>query len=148
MQLIFVICFFYLFIYFQAFLGDLFQQHHKDVSADKLEEYTDTMVALDFHITGPVRISLVDSEQPLSLVGEALLDWLDRYGNSCTAWRMWSKKISFFLIVSCRSLNLFIPFFLHLYYARTMTQHLGAGFLCFTAAESLHLSPKLHFDRQ
>lgn len=40
-------CSFWSFVYaFQAFLGDLFQQHHKDVSADKLEEYTDTMVAL------------------------------------------------------------------------------------------------------
>uniref|UniRef100_H2TKC0 Secretagogin n=1 Tax=Takifugu rubripes TaxID=31033 RepID=H2TKC0_TAKRU len=29
-----------------AFLGDLFQQHHKDVSADKLEEYTDTMMKI------------------------------------------------------------------------------------------------------
>lgn len=54
---IFVFCvFIYLFgwlallLFFQAFLGDLFQQHHKDVSADKLEEYTDTMVALDFNI--------------------------------------------------------------------------------------------------
>uniref|UniRef100_H3CW71 Secretagogin, EF-hand calcium binding protein n=1 Tax=Tetraodon nigroviridis TaxID=99883 RepID=H3CW71_TETNG len=30
----------------KAFLGDLFQQHHKDVSADKLEEYTDTMMKI------------------------------------------------------------------------------------------------------
>lgn len=36
--------------FFQAFLGDLFQQHHKNVLADKLEEYTDTMVVLDFII--------------------------------------------------------------------------------------------------
>lgn len=28
----------------QAFLNDLFKQHHKEVSSDKLEEYTDTMV--------------------------------------------------------------------------------------------------------
>lgn len=28
----------------QAFLKDLLEQHHKRVSSDKLEEYTDTMV--------------------------------------------------------------------------------------------------------
>uniref|UniRef100_A0A8C9XWN8 Secretagogin n=1 Tax=Sander lucioperca TaxID=283035 RepID=A0A8C9XWN8_SANLU len=30
----------------KAFLKDLFQQHHKEVSSDKLEEYTDTMVVI------------------------------------------------------------------------------------------------------
>lgn len=46
----FVYCLAFFCFFFQAFLGDLFQQHHKDVSADKLEEYTDTMVTLDFII--------------------------------------------------------------------------------------------------
>lgn len=57
-------CSFGSFVYaFQAFLGDLFQQHHKDVSADKLEEYTDTMVALYSNVM-LCAISLVDSAQP------------------------------------------------------------------------------------
>uniref|UniRef100_A0A672FSU6 Secretagogin n=1 Tax=Salarias fasciatus TaxID=181472 RepID=A0A672FSU6_SALFA len=30
----------------QAFLKDLFQQHHKEVSSDKLEEYTDAMMKI------------------------------------------------------------------------------------------------------
>uniref|UniRef100_A0A3Q4B1I2 Secretagogin n=1 Tax=Mola mola TaxID=94237 RepID=A0A3Q4B1I2_MOLML len=30
----------------KAFLKDLFQQHHKEVSSDKLEEYTDAMVVI------------------------------------------------------------------------------------------------------
>lgn len=32
------------FFFSQAFLKDLFQQHDKEVSPDKLEEYTDAMV--------------------------------------------------------------------------------------------------------
>ncbi|KAL7392720.1 hypothetical protein ABVT39_000722 [Epinephelus coioides] len=32
----------------KAFLKDLFQQHHKEVSSDKLDEYTDTMVVIQF----------------------------------------------------------------------------------------------------
>lgn len=48
-RLLLICAFIYIFL-LQAFLGDLFQQHHKDVSADKLEEYTDTMVALRFII--------------------------------------------------------------------------------------------------
>uniref|UniRef100_A0A7N6A446 Secretagogin n=1 Tax=Anabas testudineus TaxID=64144 RepID=A0A7N6A446_ANATE len=32
----------------KAFLKDLFQQHHKEVSSDKLEDYTDTMVKIQF----------------------------------------------------------------------------------------------------
>lgn len=30
----------------QAFLKDLFQQHHKEVSSDKMDEYTDAMVVV------------------------------------------------------------------------------------------------------
>lgn len=37
----------------QAFLGDLFSKHQKEVSSEKLEEYTDTMVGTPALIAGP-----------------------------------------------------------------------------------------------
>lgn len=87
------LCCFHLCFVFQAFLGDLFQQHHKDLSADKLEEYTDTMVALDFisvfickHFSAALTSlccwRLVETpRQKHQWVAEAFLDWLDHYGN-------------------------------------------------------------------
>uniref|UniRef100_A0A3Q1JUU3 Secretagogin n=1 Tax=Anabas testudineus TaxID=64144 RepID=A0A3Q1JUU3_ANATE len=41
----------------KAFLKDLFQQHHKEVSSDKLEDYTDTMVKIQFTHKHTGRIS-------------------------------------------------------------------------------------------
>lgn len=131
---------FMFFFFFQAFLGDLFQQHHKDVSSDKLEEYTDTMVALRF-IMLDLRTVLL---QPLiSLCYICYVDWLlkpwetniaglvrllGHYGNSCIAWRTLPEKISF-------------P-------TTPPLSHCQLTFLGAMSVETLHLSAKLHFDRQ
>uniref|UniRef100_A0A673CZ15 Secretagogin n=1 Tax=Sphaeramia orbicularis TaxID=375764 RepID=A0A673CZ15_9TELE len=58
----------------KAFLKDLFQQHHKGVSPDKLEEYTDTMMKI-FDKNKDGRLDLSDLARILALEENFLLQF-------------------------------------------------------------------------
>lgn len=58
----------------KAFLKDLFQQHHKDVSSDKLEEYTDAMMKI-FDKNKDGRLDLNDLARILALQENFLLQF-------------------------------------------------------------------------
>uniref|UniRef100_A0A8C4EVE2 Secretagogin n=1 Tax=Dicentrarchus labrax TaxID=13489 RepID=A0A8C4EVE2_DICLA len=59
----------------KAFLKDLFQQHHKEVSSDKLEEYTDAMVVIPFTLSNTHKHTLHSKTGILALDENFLLQF-------------------------------------------------------------------------